>query len=126
MRTAPLEAGSSGAPDGSSRPVVVLAPSLTRAPGGIARYAEGLLSSTLLGESGFRLLHVQTYERGKAYRKALVALTASMRLAALRRRALVLNVAGAEVAFSSNTWTSRSARAKRCTWSDPMDVESRA
>ena len=111
MRTTPLEAGSSSALDGSSRPVVVLAPSLTRAPGGIARYAEGLLSSTLLGESGFRLLHVQTYERGKAYRKALVALTASMRLAALRRRALVAHaLIASDASYVRKLWLLYEAR----------------
>ena len=81
------------------RRVVLLAPSLTRTPGGISRYAEGLITSSILSHAGFALEHLTTHEHGWWGRKLLIASRASIKLPIMRANA---GVAHALIASDSS------------------------
>ena len=68
-------------PASSNVSVILLAPSISKTPGGITRYAQGLLASSVLRERGFMLHHVPTHQAGTWIRKLGCALQAGARLA---------------------------------------------
>ena len=71
--------------------VVLLAPSLQRTPGGIARYTADLLASPILQQRGFSLLHVATHKQGSIPLKAFAAAAAGVQLLVRARKAGIVH-----------------------------------
>ncbi len=69
--------------------VALLAPSTTKTPGGIARYTEGLLASTVLRKRRYALTHICTHERGSKLHEVRLAIGAAARVPQCSRKARI-------------------------------------
>jgi len=69
--------------------VVLLSPSIMGSPGGIARYAEGLLTSRVMRDHRYVLNHLTTHKYGSKARKLTLALAAAARVVPWSRRASI-------------------------------------